>query len=231
MKILKQDLLILSLAVAIGYGEANAAEQPNPADDATVVESLRDLNNSMSGSWTEGLTNFARTLMSWKNKSASAANNIQPHITMGPDLKALRDDFNAKVGTVRLLFIVGPTCGGCLFGMEQIDEALLRDNEDPRLNTFVVHVPTLGAKEKDVAPATQFLTGQNVIHYWEDTGIIGSHYQKVLNMGGYCWDTWMVFGPEAHWDKDTPPTPVFWVRHMSDPGLFAAKVRGRLATL
>ena len=46
MKILRHDLLILSLAVAIGYGEANAAEQPNPADDATVVESLRDLNNS-----------------------------------------------------------------------------------------------------------------------------------------------------------------------------------------
>ena len=231
MKILGRDVLILSLAVAIVTGEANAAEQPNPADDAPVVESLRKYNKNIPASWAEGLRNYGRMLMSRTNESASAAKIIQPHITMGPDLKALRDDFNAKVGTVRLLFIVGPTCGGCLFGLEQIDEALIRDNDDPRLNTFVVHVPTFGAKEKDVAPAAQFLTGQNVFHYWEDTGVIGYHYQKILNMSRYVWDTWMVFGPEARWEKDTTPKPMFWTRPMSVPAQFATKVRGWLAAL
>ncbi len=230
MKILGQGARILSLVLAIGYGAASAAEQADPGDDAPVTESLREYNKSMLNTWAEGLINYGKNLISWKDKS-TAAKIIRPHVTMGSDLKALRDDFNAKVGTVRLLFIVGPTCGMCLVGMERIDEALLADNDDPRLNTFVVHVPALGAKEKDVAPATQFLTGRNVTHYWEDTGIIGSRYEKVLNMSRYCWDTWMVFGPDARWDGDMPPKPEFWIRPMSDPVRFAKEVRERLATL
>ena len=231
MKLLGHGALIGALVLAIGYGGANAAEQADPADGTPVIESLRDYNKSMLNTWAERLINYGKNLISSKDKSASAAKKSQPHITMGPDLKALRDDFNAKVGTVRLLFIVGPTCGMCLFGMERIDEALLADNDDPRLHTFVVHVPALGAKERDVAPATQFLTGRNVTHYWEDSGIIGSHYEKVLDMSRYCWDTWMVFGPGARWDGDLPPKPVFWIRPMTDPVRFTKEVREQLATL
>ena len=70
------------------------------------------------------------------------------YVVMGEDLQQLKDDFNANQGRVRLVFLSGPTCGICLRGMDDLSDEFLADSQnDDRLTTFVVYVPTMGAKE------------------------------------------------------------------------------------
>ncbi len=93
---------------------------------------------------------------------------------IGDDLQELKDEFNANEGRVRLMFLSGPTCGICLRGMADLNDAFLAERQnDDRLVTFVVHVPTLGAKEQHVAETIPLLEGPRIHHYWEDSGIIG----------------------------------------------------------
>ncbi len=141
------------------------------------------------------------------------------YVVLDKSLQALKDDFNAYVGKARLVFIVGPTCGICLRGMADMNDTFLAElQDDTRLHTFVVHVPVLGAKEKDVAPAMPLLDGPRVTHYWDDTGITGSHYQDTLDIRAYAWDVWLVYGPEARWDDLLPPEPDFWQHQLSGLG-------------
>ncbi len=74
------------------------------------------------------------------------------YVVMGEDLRQLKDDFNANAGRVRLLFISGPTCGICLRGMADLNDAFIAASQgDSRLVTFVVHVPALGARDRSGA--------------------------------------------------------------------------------
>ncbi len=162
------------------------------------------------------------------------------YVVIDENLSRLRDDFNAHTGQVRLLFIVGPTCGICLRGMADLsDEFIAASQNDDRLYTFVVHVPTLGAEEKHVADTMPLLDGPRVSHYWEDSGIIGRHYEEVLDIGIYAWDVWFVYGPEARWEGTLPPPPDFW-QHQLGPlpeerrlnaETFAAAAREQLDTV
>lgn len=173
---------------------------------------------------------FGLVMLMGNGASGAEQAKTRSYVVMGPDLAVLREDFNAKAGTVRLLFIVGPNCGVCLLGLEAINNELLAANDNPRLHTFVVHVPASGADEGDVAPAAQLLTGKNVTHYWEDTGIIGALYQEVLGRYEYVWDEWMIYGPGAGWEGEAPPKPDFHVHIMSRPEEFAEKTRELLAS-
>ncbi len=133
------------------------------------------------------------------------------YVVMGEDLQQVKDDFNANAGRVRLLFINGPTCGICLRGMADLNDAFIAASQgDGRLVTFVVHVPALGAREEHVAATIPLLQGPRIHHYWEDTGIIGQHFSEVMNVEIYVWDFWMIYGPEARWDGVLPPAPDYY---------------------
>ena len=86
---------------------------------------------------------------------------------------------------------------------------------------MIAHVPSLGAKEKHVAPAAELITGGNASHYWEDSGIIGKHYEEVLAIGQYAWDVWMIYKPGAKWHNKLPPAPDYWMHQLG--GLDAAR--------
>src|SRR5260221_14759084 len=89
----------------------------------------------------------------------SADSQQKPYVVLDKSLSRLRADFNANVGKVRMLYIVGPTCGICLRGMSDLQETVYsKKGDDPRMVTFVVHVPTLGAHEANVAPAARLIT-------------------------------------------------------------------------
>ena len=86
----------------------------------------------------------------------------KPYVVLDKNLSQLRADFNANVGKVRMLYIVGPTCGICLRGMSDLQEAVYsKKGDDPRLVTFVIHVPTLGAREANVAPASRLISNRH----------------------------------------------------------------------
>src|SRR6266478_189013 len=123
----------------------------------------------------------------------------KPYVVLDKTLSQLRADFNANVGKVRMLYIVGPTCGICLRGLSDLQEALYsKKGDDPRLVTFVVHVPTLGARENSVAEATQLISNRYTTNYWEETGIVGRLIQQSMGFSKYTWDYWTIYDPSTY---------------------------------
>lgn len=144
--------------------------------------------------------------------SASAMDSAPSNLVfIGNDLQKLKDDFNANNGRLRLLFLSGPTCGICLRGMADLnDEFVAASQGDDRLVTFVVHVPTMGAKQHHAADSMPLLDGPRVHHFWEESGIIGQHYAEVMDVSIYVWDFWMIYGPDAVWEGTLPPAPEYY---------------------
>ena len=156
---------------------------------------------------------------------STSSESIQAnYVVMGEDLQQLKDDFNASEGRARLVFLSGPTCGICLRGMADLnDEFIAASQNDERLETFVVHVPTMGAKEHHAVDSMPLLDGPRVHHYWEESGIIGQHYTEVMDVGMYVWDFWAIYGPDAVWDGTLPPVPDYYEHQL---GVTSGKFRG-----
>ncbi len=144
--------------------------------------------------------------------SSSAAAPATPYTELDDQSSQLREEFNRSKGLVRLLFVVDPACGGCLRGMDDVNKDLLATTDDPRLRTFVVHVPVIGATENDVAPSMKLLQNPNVKHYWNASGAFGHELAKAVGLKRgeelvYAWDVWLIYGPEATWEGTSPPRP------------------------
>lgn len=172
--------------------------------------------------------------------AVSAAGAAQkPYVVLDKSLSQLRADFNANVGKVRMLYIVGPTCGICLRGMSDLQETVYsKKGDDPLIVTFVIHVPTLGAHEANVAPASRLITNRYTTHYWEETGITGRLMQQAMGVDKYVWDFWAIYAPNVRWsDERLMPAPSFWQHQLGglppekrlDASVFAAKVDEFLA--
>lgn len=155
-------------------------------------------------------------------------------------LSALKSAFNAAQGDVRLLFIVGPSCGPCLRGLVDMNDSLgasLLSND--HLKVFVVHVPALSAEQHHAERAAQLLHGSSVAHYWDPSGRSGDVLQQALQIPDYAWDVWLTYGPESTWEADAPPAPATWRHQLGwlpastrlDPEAFAADVRARVEQL
>ena len=126
----------------------------------------------------------------------------------------LREDFNRAKGSVRVLFVVDPICPGCLRGLDDVNKDLLSKTDDPRLQTFVVHVPVLSPppQAKNVPEAATVLRNDHVHHYWNPSGSFGRELAEAVGLRNgdelvYAWDVWMIYGPEATWDAESPPRP------------------------
>src|SRR6266436_1499271 len=175
------------------------------------------------------------TLLAVMPFAASPADVPQkPYVVLDKNLSQLRADFNANLGKVRMLYIVGPTCGICLRGMSDLQEAVYsKKGDDPRVVTFVIHVPTLGAREANVGPASRLISNRHTTQYWEETGITVKLMQQVMGVDKYVLDFWPIYGPKAVWsDERLPPRPDFWQHQLDglpvekklDPNVFAAKI-------
>jgi hypothetical protein len=160
----------------------------------------------------------------------------------------LREDFNAGKGTVRVLFVVDPTCPGCLRGLDDMNKDLLSKTNDPRLQTFIVHVPVLtpSPTEEDVPEAATLVRNDHVHHYWNPSGSFGWELSKAAGLKHgdepvYAWDVWLIYGPEAVWEGASPPPPELLMHQLyllRDSGLprldseqFAIKVHQILASV
>ncbi len=130
----------------------------------------------------------------------------------------VRAEFNANKDKVRLLFIVGPSCGQCLMGMEDLNRELVGQIQgNQSFETLVVHVPALAATAADVPGAMALMKGPDVVHYWDGDGRVGFAYANVLNVP-FAWDVWMAYAPGQTWDDPAkPPAPKFW-RHQLREG-------------
>lgn len=168
------------------------------------------------------------------------------YVVLGDDFSQLRDDFNRAKGSVRLLFVVDPICPGCLRGMDDMNKDLLSKTTDERLKTFVVHVPVIGAKAKDVAPAARLLENRQVRNYWNESGEFGRALAKAVQLKNdketvYAWDVWLLYGPEVEWTGSTIPQPQLLMHQLwklegtkfpkLNSATFAREVHNRLQAL
>lgn len=161
-------------------------------------------------------------------------------IVLDDDASQLREDFNRAKGAVRLVLVVDPICPTCLRGMADVDKALLSKTNDPRLQTFVVHVPVIGATADSVPASTQLLHNRNVRHYWNPSGSFGHQLSGALQLKrgdkpAYAWDVWMIYPTDAVW-QSAPPAPALFMHQLPglpkhqflDAGAFAAKAHALL---
>jgi hypothetical protein len=107
-----------------------------------------------------------------------------------------------------------------------------------RLRAYVVWVPMNRALERDVPNATKEVWDRRARHYWDDEGWLMTVYKDVL--GGFplepVWDTYILYGPDATWTADHPPTPAYWMHQLGsrrqprasgpfwDPAVFRERV-------
>jgi hypothetical protein len=187
----------------------------------------------------------------------SSAGVSVPYTVLDDQASQLRADFNGRIGSVRLLFVVDPICPGCLRGLADMNRDLLRGTTDPRLRTFVVHEPVLGVARyapwlrpsggKDVPKAAQLLQNSNVQHYWNPSGAFGHLLSQAVELKNgekqvYAWDVWLMYGPEAKWVGTEPPRPRLLMHQLGalrgstefphlDSRVFAQQVQTLLAQL
>lgn len=188
--------------------------------------------------------------------NAATSGTATTYTVLNDQASELRTDFNRKIGSVRLLFVVDPICPGCLRGLADVNRDLLRSTADPRLQVFVVYEPVLGfryhipglqpAGEQDVPKAAQLLQNPNVHNYWNPTGAFGRLLSNAVGLKNgdrqvYAWDVWLIYGPEAKWVGAGPPRPKLLMHQLSelrgtqfphlDSRVFARQVRTLLAKL
>jgi hypothetical protein len=195
--------------------------------------------------WTTLLLGMAVTLAL---PGAPRGEESRSFTVLDDDAGPLRKDFNRARGSVRLLFVVDPVCPGCLRGLDDINEALLSKTRDPRLQTFVVHVPVIGAEAEDVEPSMQLLQNDEVRHYWNPDGSFGRRLAEAVGLESadgelvYAWDVWLIYGPEATWEGARPPEPAHLMHQLRalqdskefphlDRDVFAQEVNQLLAKL
>jgi hypothetical protein len=187
-------------------------------------------------------TVFALTACAPEGTKDQAFQTDRPdYYVVDEDLTRIKADFNAMQGKVRLVFIIGPSCGICLRGMDDLNESIVKSiQNDPRIHTLAVHVPALGAEKEHVVGSIPLLSGPRVTHYWDPSGNTGIEYKDTLDIPMYAWDLWFVYEPGPRWEVgELPPYPDYWEHQL--PGLpsdkkldaerFAAQVNAKLAQL
>jgi len=138
-------------------------------------------------------------------------------INLNGSIERLRADFNANKDKVRLFFIVGPSCGTCLMGMDNVNRELVgKVQGNARFKTLVVHVPALAATAADVPGAMEVMHGPDVIHYWDGDARTAFSYASVLNVR-FAWDVWLIYARGVTWDDaGNPPKPTLWRHQLHD---------------
>lgn len=172
--------------------------------------------------------------------SAAMGQSSPPYTLLGEDLERLRASFNDMSHKLRLVFIGGPACPVCLRGMEDLNESIVASlQDDPRVHTFMVHVPALDSTAQHAEDAIPLMPGPRVTHYWDPKGNTGLRFQEALDISIYAWDVWMVYEPGVLWEDDIPPPPAFWQHQLPpldkaqrlDAEQFAAEVRARIGNM
>lgn len=132
-------------------------------------------------------------------------------------LQLLKNQFNADVGKVRILFIGDPSCPPCRHGASVIQENVIRRFATDRLAVYVVWVPLLNLQD----PATlqrhahQYAKlippSPRVTHYSDPEAYAGKAYGPILGVpyGSPAWDVYLAFGADVRW-KDAPPAPNYF---------------------
>lgn len=178
---------------------------------------------------------------SMRAERARHGGHDMPFDVLNGDLEAFRMAFDAAGGQPGIVMLVSPTCGLCLRGAEGVHRALQERTPGAALTLLVVWVPVLAATEADVPLATRFVPDPRASHFWDGDRALARAYRASLGLGEDAWDVYLLYGPNARWTDNQPPTPDFWMHQLGSidapraaaphlvPDVFAAKVSALLA--
>ncbi|MGC1783802.1 MAG: hypothetical protein WA708_14865 [Acidobacteriaceae bacterium] len=156
---------------------------------------------------------------------------VKSYQVLGNSTAIVRATFNADAGKVRVLMLVSPTCGVCLRGASEVSQQLSKAENGKGAAVYVVWVPRLGAREKDVSSATRVVATSWANQYWDGDDLLGAQYKQVLGWSDNAWDVYMLYGPKAQWTGNLPPTPGFFMHQTDERGprldaaVFGSKVK------
>lgn len=199
---------------------------------------MKNFRVVLAGLMLIGLSACQRSPETGNAMKASSRSPAPSYATLAPGLQKLKTDFNSHVDSVRLVYIVGATCPECLHGMAVLGNGLRAEQDNPRLRTYVVYVPALGATAKDIQPTIGLIRGNHVDRYWDPRGATGRTFENVLGIGQFAWDVYMIYAPGQTWDVKQPPQPRFWMDQPDglpsgrflNADVFASQVKRALAS-
>ncbi len=146
----------------------------------------------------------------------------QAPLLLDKQATALKTAFNAAKGSVRLLFVIDPICPACARGIGDMSEDVLKPNMgNARLSTFIVHMPVLGAKEKDTQRTCKSLKANPANHFWDPAGEFGRTLASGVGLKDkngksvYAWDVWLMYEPDAEWTGRYPPKPALLMHQLN----------------
>ncbi len=151
-----------------------------------------------------------------------------------PDINALKAQFNADKGKVRLVVLLSPTCDLCLSGASVIQK-VLDDLKGSELKVYSAWVPMLASDtQMTVGQAARYLPDERVIHYWDCAAELVTNFVPVLGLGNRpAWDVYLCYNENAEW-ADSPPKPDFWQEQLGisdETRLDAVKLAAELSKL
>ena len=124
----------------------------------------------------------------------------------------------------------------CLRGASEVERTVLSRIESKNLTVFVVWVPRVKAKRKDVPLASRIIDDPRTRQYWDGSYVTGAAFENTLEIGEPAWDVYMAYGRGIRWTGNLPPHPTFWMHQLGvtnaprlDPDVFAAHVNDLLA--
>jgi len=157
-----------------------------------------------------------------------------------PGPGALREAFNRDAKQVRLLFVLSPTCEGCVTGARVMQEMLAKIPSD-RVSVHVVWTPVVPGDDLEAAKeARGLISDPRAVHYWDPEQHLGLAYGTAVELPRgreLAWDIYFAFEPGVKWENRVP-APKEWVhqlgmddRRLADGARLQASVEGLLGRM
>ncbi len=68
-------------------------------------------------------------------------------------------------------------------------------------------VPRNRARARHVERVTSIVTDERATQYWDEYGTVIDPFTDMLTLTGPCAGVFLIYGPDAVWEGDTPPVP------------------------
>ena len=85
---------------------------------------------------------------------------------------------------------------------------------DPDLKVYMVWVPMFRGMERDVPTASREMPDPRARHYWDGDSLLVKGYRATLGFEEDAWDVFLIYGPDATWEGDAPPSPRYWMHQL-----------------
>lgn len=163
-------------------------------------------DGTMSGELVEGEGRYPFTAHRQDRPSVASVGKLED---LAPTGANLIDRFNQDRGKVRLVAILSPTCPMCKNGSRILERYVLEHIADPNLRVYVVWEKIrVDDSRQHALKSAAFAGDPRVTNFWSEKRVIGEIFRETAGFKtSPAWDVFMVFPPEAVWEKGAAPAP------------------------